>query len=212
MPRRPVQPHLPEVERLVIGVAAEKQSEIVGGVGFQFRRLFLINKGDCGVLVAEDRRELLRHRAVKLAAVRLLEPLDVAEPSDGIAQRPDRELHQDFFSGKIEVMAENHFSTLIDFQPEADEIFLHAFDRATGLHVHAVKQAAGVEIAEHATVVFALRELDTQAPVEVEADAVDRLYDGVVGRRGEYRLGRLARYGIAFYGEVVHDTPYKYWM
>ncbi|MPM72089.1 hypothetical protein SDC9_119062 [bioreactor metagenome] len=139
----------------------------------------------------------------------LLEAFDERKPRDGVAQCPDRKLDQHLLAGEVEIVFEKRFLEIVlpvDFKSEPDEEFLDALDRASGLHVHGIQKAVGVQVSENTAVISRFREADAQSVVEVEADAVRRLHDRLRRRERESRL--LRRFGLNRKRSVRHRLAF----
>ena len=210
-----MQAYLPEIEWLVVGVAAEEQAQIVGGIRRKFRRFLLGDKTDIRILRLENFRHSRFHYAGNIATVLPLKTFHEREPCDGVAQRADRKLNQNLFPVQVEIVREYRliqFSFPIDFQPETDVEFFHRLDRASGLHVHGIQQAVRVQILEYTAVFTFFREFHPESVVEIEANAVNGFQNRIGRRQHKSRLlgwlvgnqKRSFRQWVTFDGKIIH--------
>jgi hypothetical protein len=169
-------------------LVVEEQADRVGRVELLGPHLFVRDKTDIGIGVAEQRDQQCRHRAGQPAAVLLLELDRVGEPADQIAQGADRKLHQNVAPGGRVFVTEDAVAFLPHLDRKAHEIALDAVDERA-LAVDREQDVAGVEVGEP-HVPGAGGQSDAAAEVEVEADAARAL----LGRhRRRRRIGGFRR-------------------
>lgn len=179
--RRPVEPDVAEVDGLIVHIAPEEESHVIGGVGLVLHRLFGRDEGDVGILVLDQRGDPRRHDADELAAVFLLEPFHITEPADGVPDGPHGQLDHDLLVFEVHVVLEDGFLVplFVDDEPELDVEFFHGRHEGARLSVVAVEDDAGVDVEECDVIDLVVPgEEDSYPVVEVELDPLDGVHHG----------------------------------
>ena len=182
--RRPVQPDVTEINRLVVYISLEEQAHIITGIRFVIFGFFRSDERDVRVLPLDNFRNPWGHDADQFAFMFLLKTFNVAEPADGISDGADRQLNHDFFARRIIIMGENRFPAafFMNDQPEPDEEFFDAGDIRPRHRVRGIQNNSGVNIGKSHMIFFVVAgKQNTDSVVEVKTDAVHRFLRGNIG-------------------------------
>ena len=192
--RGAMQANQPEIARLLHALPViEEQSHIVGGIVALRLHLLVVDEGDVGVRVAEQRNEPFGHRNGQAATVIFLEAHGVGKPAERVTERAHRQLHQHVAVGGRIIVLEDLLLALPDLDPDAHEVALAAVHPA-GLDLRLEQDVVGVDVAQpDAAELACVLDADTAAVVEVERDALGTLQQRLRRRCRERPLGRFYR-------------------
>ncbi len=166
------------VDRLMHPVVAGKEdTHVVGGVdaGGPFvgadEAQFRIGR-------LKQLRQFGRHGAVNFAVMQVFKDLRVREPGDDVAQGADGKFEENFFAGRIKVVAEYEFVLPVDFQTEVDIVLFGAGDKHIGCFgvVEGIERVAVCDF----DAPVAGGHFDPRAVIEVEVQSFDV---GLAGKR-----------------------------
>ena len=193
-----MEPNVTEVDGLVIDIAAEEETHVVGSVGLVFYGVFRCDERDVRILILHKRRDPRRHDANQLAMVLQLETLHIGEPTNAVANRADGQLDHDFLVRQIHVMLEDRLilALFVDDQAKTNVEFLDGCHERAGHRVIAVEDNARVNVHKrHMVCLPVVREEDTDAVVEIKLDTFhgiqygnlrDFTIDGLLGAFGAF--------------------------
>ena len=179
-----VQPDIAEVDRLIIHIATEKQSHVIGGIGFVFQRIFRRDKGDIRILITDKVGDPRSHHADHAAIMFLLEAFHIAEPADTVTDRSHRQLDHHIFAGGIVIMGEDRcfVAFFVNDQAETDKKFLHTGHECTGYGIRRIQNDPGIDIGKsHMICLFRVGKKNTDPVIEVKTDPFHGFQHGDLG-------------------------------
>lgn len=198
-----MQADMAEVAWLVDAVfVAEKQPHVIAGVIEIGAHVFMGDKGDIRIDVAEQGDERLGHGASQAAVMARFEFHGVGEPPNGVSEGADRKVDQDVPASGGIIVCKHAFPGSPNLNSKGDEVSFGAVD-AAGSYFGLVQDIPGLQITQpDAPGLLAFRQDDTAAVVEINSNAVRRLLSWQCGGRRKCRLGCCRGYG-GFIGEMM---------